>query len=92
MINSIDDNKILTLDKKILDSNTLLKCLYECASKNQLITKNNNRFDEQLKKFSVYLFIVVGRLLYETLHKNMIDACLQFLHRKYMYGIFKLQY
>ncbi|KAF0688873.1 Uncharacterized protein FWK35_00037959, partial [Aphis craccivora] len=73
-IESIEDNKTLTLDKKLLDSNTLLKCLYECASKNQLNTKNNNRFDEQLKKFSVYLFIVGGRLLYETLHKNMNDA------------------
>lgn len=66
LINSIEDNKTLTLDKKVLDSNTLLKCLYECTSKNQLNTKNNNRFDEQLKKFSVYLFIVGGRLVYET--------------------------
>jgi len=66
LINSIEDNKILTLDNKVLNSNTLLKCLYECASKNQQKTKNNNRFDEQLKKFSVYLFIVGGRLLYET--------------------------
>lgn len=48
--------------------------MYECASKNQLNTKNNNRFDEQLKKFSVYLFIIGGRLLYVTLHKNMNDA------------------
>jgi len=74
LINSIEDNRTLTLDNKVLNSNTLLKCLYECASKNQQNTKNNNRFDEQLKKFSVYLFIVGGRLLFETLHKNMNDA------------------
>lgn len=54
LINSIEDNKTLTLDNKVLNSNILLKYLYECASKNQQNTKNNNRFDEQLKKFSVY--------------------------------------
>jgi len=59
-INNIEDNKTLTIDKKVLDSNILLKCLNDCTSKNQMNNKNNNRFDEQLKKFSVYLFIVGG--------------------------------
>lgn len=63
----------------IFDTNGLLKCLYESALKNQSVSKGvsfkksqyHNRFDEKLKKFSIYLFIIGGRLLYETLYCNM---------------------
>jgi len=64
---------VLSVRSAVLDSNSLLKCLYECAEKNQKSSKykHRNRFDEELKKFSTYIFIVGGRLLYETLHANM---------------------
>lgn len=63
----------------IFDTNGLLKCLYESALKNQSVSKGvsykksqyHNRFDEKLKKFSIYLFIIDERLLYETLYCNM---------------------
>lgn len=62
----------------IFDTNGLLRCLYESALKNQSVSKGvsykksqYNRFDEKLKKFSIYLFIIGGRLLYETLYCNM---------------------
>lgn len=49
------------------DSNGLLKYLYESALKNQKVTskesQHHNRFDDTLKKFSTYLFIIGGRLL-----------------------------
>jgi len=59
----------------IFETNGLLKCLYESALKNQSVSNKksqyHNRFDKKIKKFSVYLFIIGGRLLYETLYCNM---------------------
>lgn len=72
-IEETQEDNVLCFQLAVLDSNSLLKCLYECAEKNQKSSKykHHNRFEEELKKFSTYIFIVGGRLLYETLHANM---------------------
>lgn len=73
-IEETEGDNVLSVRSSVLESNSLLKCLYECAEKNQKSSKykHHNRFDEELKKFATYIyFIVGGRLLYETLHANM---------------------
>jgi len=35
---------------------------------------NKNSYDEIAKKFSIYLYCVERRLLYETLHENLSNA------------------
>jgi len=72
-IEETEGDNVLSVRSTVLDSNSLLKCLHECAEKNQKSSKykHRNRFDEELKKLSTYIFIVGGRLLYETLHANM---------------------
>lgn len=60
---------------RVYNSNRLLKYLYESALKNKKVTAKesqyHNRFDDTIKKISTYLFIIGGRLLYETLYCNM---------------------
>ncbi|KAL0100980.1 hypothetical protein PUN28_019401 [Cardiocondyla obscurior] len=43
---------------------------------NKLVTRNTNRnsYNDATKKFSIYLYYVGGRLLYETLHSNLPNA------------------
>lgn len=57
------------------DTSILLKSLCESAMKNSSSTSQNaNRYDETLKKFCVFLYFVGGRLLYETLQKNLTNS------------------
>lgn len=51
-----------------------MKTLIDVALQNSLNCSNRNRFDETVKKFSLYLFYIGGRLLYETLHANLKNA------------------
>jgi len=39
--------------------------------KNSKCKKHGNKFAEPLKLFSLYIFIVGGRMLYELLHANL---------------------
>lgn len=61
------------LGKKDSADNThgLLKILMDASIKNTSRRPNKNTYDEVLKQFSVYIFYIGGRLLYETLHANM---------------------
>lgn len=72
-IEKTEGDNVLSVRSAVFDSNSLLKCLYQCAQNNQKSSKykHRNRFYEELKKCSTYIFIVGGRLLYETLHANM---------------------
>ncbi|CAH1171175.1 unnamed protein product [Phaedon cochleariae] len=47
-----------------------LKILNKAAQQNMKLTKNN-KFSDDLLQFSVYLFIIGGRLLYESLYANL---------------------
>lgn len=51
-----------------------LNMLKESALRNSNSKKHSNRFDEPLKVFSLYLFIIGGRLLYETLYCNLTSV------------------
>jgi len=54
---------------------TLLKSICNSASRNSNFpSPNANRYDESLKKFCVFLYFVVGRLLYETLESNLTNS------------------
>ena len=51
---------------------SLIKSLYNTAINNsKKKSKQSNRFDEDLKKLCTYLFLVGGKLLYETLYANL---------------------
>lgn len=50
---------------------SFLKILQDTAERNAKVNKYGNRFSEPLKLFSLYLFIVGGRLTYETLYGNL---------------------
>ncbi|KAK3926414.1 Endopolyphosphatase [Frankliniella fusca] len=52
----------------------LLKILMETAQKNVDKKKQGKRYEEELKLFSVYLFIIGGRILYEFLQANLSDS------------------
>lgn len=49
----------------------LLKVLQDTAEQNARVKKFGNRFSESLKLFSLYLFIIGGRLTYETIYGNL---------------------
>ncbi|XP_031332934.1 uncharacterized protein LOC116163219, partial [Photinus pyralis] len=52
----------------------LLNLLIKTATANNNNTKKSNKYNLTLKKFSNYLFIIGGRLLYETLYLNLNGA------------------
>lgn len=52
----------------------LLNILRQTAIKNSQVKLHGNRFEEPLKLFSLYIFIIGGRLMYETLYQNMKDS------------------
>lgn len=47
---------------------SLLDYLKDTAIKNSMVKSQRNKFTEPLKRFSLYLFIIGGRLLYESLY------------------------
>lgn len=49
----------------------LLENLKTTSEKNFKLNKHAHKFDEPLKLFSLYLYLVGGRLTYETLYANM---------------------
>lgn len=63
-----------TDDVKFDEDQGLLNILKKSAMKNSQVRSHGNRFDEPLKLFSLYIFIIGGRLLYETLYHNMNNA------------------
>lgn len=52
----------------------LLQLLIKTASLNKNEIGRGNKYDASLKKFCSYLFIIGGRLLYETLYLNLNGA------------------
>lgn len=56
------------------DSNgysVILSKLIESAHTNKNKSKNANRYDDILKDFATYIFLLCGRTCYETLNKNL---------------------
>lgn len=56
---------------KFPNINSFLDRLRDTAAKNIKYKKHGNKFTEPLKLFSLYIFIVGGRMLYELLHANL---------------------
>lgn len=58
-IEETEGDNVLSVQSAVLESNSLLKCLYECAEKNKKSSKykHRNRFDEELK--IIYLLLEV---------------------------------
>ncbi|CAH0562941.1 unnamed protein product [Brassicogethes aeneus] len=65
------DQITFTADERTNKSKGLLNILKEHALKNSEVKLHGNRFDEPLKLFGLYIFIIGGRLLYETLYQNL---------------------
>lgn len=65
------------IDSAIKDNglviNNFLKKLLDISLKKSGST-NKNSYDKATKKFSIYLYYVGERLLYETLHANLPNA------------------
>lgn len=67
-------NTLLTNVENISEFSNIssfLNCLRDTAMKNIKCQKHRNRFSEPLKFFSLYIFIVGSRMLYELLHANL---------------------
>jgi hypothetical protein len=62
-------------NKKVTSLPNFLKSLGKSALSNTSKTPKGNRFDDRLKQFSVYLFIVGGRMLYETFVSGKFLEC-----------------
>ncbi|XP_031357928.1 uncharacterized protein LOC116181664 isoform X2 [Photinus pyralis] len=60
-----------------------LNIMLDTAAANASKTKSKNRFDESVKKFCLYLFLIGGRMLYETLYANLknVIPSITTLHR-----------
>lgn len=56
---------------KYPEKSTFFADLYETYKKNHARSKTGRRYSADLKRFSTYIFVIGGRLLYETLSKNM---------------------
>lgn len=53
------------------DYSVILSKLIESANKNKNISKHAYQYDEIVKNFSTYIFLLCGRTCYETLNKNL---------------------
>lgn len=64
--------------EKLLDNampSTFLNALIKSSINNSSSTcKNSNRYKKSIKQFSVFLYFVAGRLLYETLQANLKNS------------------
>jgi len=73
-------NSFYSKSLKIIDGSIngnlpiLLQLLLKSSLNNSKHKPNANKFNETVKKFSLYLFFIGGRLLYETLCKNMPNS------------------
>lgn len=53
------------------DYTVILSKLIETANKNKNKSKNAYKYDDIVKNFSTYIFLLCGRTCYETLNKNL---------------------
>lgn len=56
------------------DSKTIINILKNTAIKNSKYSRHSKKYDYSLKSFCTYLYIVGGKLLYETLYTNLKDS------------------
>lgn len=61
---------------KFPNINSFLDCLRDTAAKNIKYKKHGNKFTEPLKLFSLYIFIVGGRMLHKLLHVDLQNILL----------------
>lgn len=69
--NSIDFGNEIDLCEEPDEFSPLLSKLIESARKNRNENKNANRYEDTIKDFSTYIFLLCGRTCYETLHRNL---------------------
>lgn len=58
-------------DTSVNDFSTLLKMLIETAERNANKVPTLYRYSETIRYFAMYIFIMVGRMSYEILSKNL---------------------
>lgn len=56
---------------KVPEANPFFRDLYDSFRKNHSLAKNARRYSEDLKRFAAYIYIIGGRLVYETLSANL---------------------
>ncbi|KAE8738051.1 hypothetical protein FOCC_FOCC016472 [Frankliniella occidentalis] len=69
--------KELTIDNICLPNfevSCLLKMLLETAQKNSLKKNHGQRYEEEIKLFAAYLYIIGGRMIYEFLVANLPNS------------------
>lgn len=69
--NNIEVNKALSYAKTPCSISVFLQQLIETTENIQNINKHGHRFSETGKLFGLYIYIIGGRLLYETLYSNL---------------------
>ncbi|XP_071635002.1 uncharacterized protein [Temnothorax longispinosus] len=67
IIKSCKDNS----NMENINMSNFLTVLMTSAQNNSSCSSNHNRFTDELIKFSLYLFIIGGKLTYETLESNL---------------------
>lgn len=56
------------------DLNDFLNSLKRTALNNAYVSNNKKKYEQSLKQFCTYLYVVGGKLLYETLQSNLRDS------------------
>lgn len=67
MITNTDSNN----DEVIEQYSVILTELIKTANKNKNRSKNGYQYEDIVKYFSTYIFLLCGRTCYETLNKNL---------------------
>lgn len=73
-INNHNNYTGIKVSKQIENMPILLKHLFKSSTANSDRKSNANIYDDTIKKFSLYLFFVGGRHLYQTLCNNMPNS------------------
>lgn len=68
---SINTVPKIECDSFIPEYSVILSALIKTAKKNHNMPKNHNQYDDIIRYFSTYIFLLCGRTCYETLNKNL---------------------
>lgn len=74
-------------ETNVSDANPFFRDLYESFKRNHALSKNAHRYSDDLKRFAAYVYIIGGRLTYETLSANLplpsASTALRVLHNEF---------
>lgn len=72
--NNLKNLELIKSTDKQNNLGPFLKRLLEATEKNSSMNKHARTFDDSQKRFALYIFLIGGRMLYETLYRNITNG------------------